>query len=721
MPEVCMYFSKMRPLFRSVLVFFFLIGMLSFAFTTSTGCSKPEPKAEKVIGDSGTNADGGGEVTGEEGSQCAAHDECKTGLICGAEGKCAKPECSEDGECASKGKNLTCDEGACVGAKCTSSNDCPAGQDCEDYPGKGKLCKDIPGGTGVASVRITTSPGVTREGNAVQFKAIALNKAGALLRGKTTFKWTSSQSGTVAIDGSGKATGGSTDGVAQITAEIDGIKSDPANIRNFAKLASGKVRVIITDSKGKAISGAKVMFKFSGGEKNKDSDAKGIVLVDGAAPFDFHIFHKDYAYLSIIQVKKTDLYVQLLSKAAATTAGGVQGKFDFSRLKRLLGYSSDDWDKLNVDVGFAGFSIAGNLFDLSLDSLLGESEIAQLMGKDQALPGGVFLKSPVGTKEDYKAQGESGPRILWALGGRFEVAELMKLIPKDTKNMDVGKILAGAKKLFDKFAFGFDSSITIKAYAKVKDVDGKYGVEGKDDLIPDYGKFPTKTIVLKSKLDQLVTVSVSSYPDIKHKGKSVSLIGLSLAAVLTPGYGLVPLGLMAQEGKGSSPMNLKYASRQGALNTGKFAVVTLALNIPTGEDAPPLFIAGDVQFSSKAPSSISVPAFLGFPTSAKFDPTTRTLTDGAVSGASAHWFDITGKDKKQWIVIFEGQQKVALPKPPAGFDSSEWVSASLRPVKLKGQTIHSILEFNAINIDSLTEHISGFSSYTVLEEKKKTP
>lgn len=710
-------------LLRLVTFCFCLFAMGAFAYnTTSCGPSNVTDGGADASTDSGPDG-GGGTTTGAEGDPCAAAKECKAGLICGAEGKCAKPECTDDAECASKGKNLTCEGGQCLGQSCQSSAQCPAGQDCNDVPGQGKRCEDIPGGTDVSSVRITTNPGAIREGATFQLKAIALNRSGAVLRSQTTFKWSSSKAGSVKVDAAtGLITGGSADGEAEIVAEVGSVQSTPIKVSNFAKVAAGKVRVIVTDGKGAPIAGAKVLMQFSGGDKTATTDAKGVAAADGAAPFNMHVFHKDYAYFSVYQVGKVDLFVQLVATAKADKVGGVQGTFDFSRVQRLLGVSTDEWANYNVSFGLAGFSIPGNLIELNVDTLLGESINTKLLSNDIGLPGGVFIDAPVGKTKDgkFRAQGDPGPRILWGLGGKFKINDLLKLVPSDTSNLDVGKILAGAKPLLNNLIFGFDSTTTVEVFAKIKDVNDFNGNKKKDDLIPDYDKFPTKKIVLASKLDQKTDVKVSSYPTVKHKGKDVSLFAISLSGVLVPGYGLVPTGLTASEAKGGNTLELKSAGRRGALNTGKAVVLTLSLNIPTGDDAPPLFLSGNIQLFDKAPSSVTVDGFLGFPVDTKFDAATGKITKASLSGADLHQLDISGADNKRWIVVYKNDAEIVLPKVPAEFGTATWESASLRPVKLiSGQSMDSVLEFNGLNIDRLTEVVNKFSNYTIWEKPKK--
>jgi len=685
-----------RPLSISRLkVFLFSLFIItSFAVVNGQGCGGGGTTEGGTTTDGGPTPEGGGGTAKEIGEACSAHDECKQGLICGTEDKCAKPQCVEDTDCKDKSKQ--CDGGFCVGKQCKTSSECPAGQDCREIPGKGKFCENIPGGVEVASIVITTNPGVIREGVTVTFKAIALNKSGAVLRSQTKFTWASSKTDVVKMSND-KATGGSKDGTSDITASIGSVKSKPVSLRNFAKLGAGKVRMVVTNSKGEAVSGATVQFKFSGGVKDAKTDAQGVASADGAAPFDVHVFHNDYAYFSIFGTDKTDLYVQLSGGADKSKLGKAKGKFDFSKIKRLLGKNDKDWSASTVAIGLAGFSISGNLLELDLDLLLGESVKTKLLGNDIDLPGGVYIDSPFGKKTNYSGQTTPGTRVIWGLGGKFKADELLKLVPQDTKNLNVGEILAKAKPLLKDFVFGASPTIDVTAGSS-KDHD----------------------MVLNTKLDQSLDVKTSNAPSAKDKkGKDVAFYNIALAGVMLPSTGIVPMGLAIDKAAAGNTLPIKYADRTGALTGGKFVVLTLALNIPLGDDAPPLMLAGHVKFFDKSPSPYTAGAFMAFPTTAKFDPASGKLTNASVAGASFHQLDISGAKGKRWIVVYGANKEITLPKPPSGF-TGEWESASLRPVKLSGgQTMGSMLEFNEVNMDRLTEYIESFSNYTVYEKPKK--
>ncbi|HAA54799.1 MAG TPA: hypothetical protein DCE42_08570 [Myxococcales bacterium] len=674
---------------------FLLCCLVAVSMSYSTGCGDGTGKNTEQ----GTNPDGG--------SECTVSGDCATGKLC-ASGKCVEPECGEGtGKTCAAGK--TCKNNVCVESEgCKSDGDCPVGKTCNTEDGQ---CKDVVVDNNVDKVEIISTASVLTEGATAQLEAVAYNKSGARLSGDFKFKWASDTADAVSVDAAtGLATGGSKDGEAKITAELEGKTSAPLTITNFAKVPSGKVRVIVRDSAGKPITGATVKVA----DKEGTTDANGAATVDGTAPFDVHVFHNDYSYFSAFQINKNDLFIQLPKNADDSKAGGVKGKFDYGRIKSLLGLTDEEWDESTVSIGFAGFAIPGNLLDIDLTSLLGENIKTKLLGNELKLPSGVSIDIAGAGKAEYQTLGQDGTNLIWALGSKFTLKELEPLIKAATsgEELNIGKLLADAKSLLDKFVFGFKSEITVSAVARVTDTNDINGDGKTDDLVPDFDKFPAQDIVLDRKLDQSITVNVSAAPTAKGSdGKDLQFYLISLAGVRIPGYGLVPLGLAVDEAKsGSNTLNVKYTKPEGVLASGKFLVLTIGLTIPAGENAPPTLIAANLQMSDAAPSDVTVSEFVGFGSAGKFDAAGGgKVTNGKVNGADFQILQVSTPGKGGWFVVFGGES-ITLPTAPDGRLTGE-STANLFGVKLKsGQTIDSVLEFNALNMDRLVEVVEGFSS-----------
>lgn len=583
--------------------------------------------------------------------------------------------------------------------QCKGDGDCPPGQSCKDDAGR-KVCKEDATQNQVDSVEIVNGGGVIRQGQKRKLEAVALNKSKVRLTGTFSFKWSSSAADTIAVDAaSGELTGGSKSGDATITVEVEGKKAT-TTIGNLGEVAAGKSRVIVLDNKGSAVVGAKV--KVGAGEG--DTDAKGVVEIAGQTPpYDVHVFHKDYGYFSAFGVGKTDLFIQLIKVQDKAKAGGTEGDINFDALQALFGISADDWVKYTVDVGIVGLSLSANLLELSFDLILGESVPATLPVVNQQvdLPGGVVLAIGGKGKPTYKALGEDGNRILWGFGGKFQLTELLPLIPADTKNINIAEILVKAKPLLEKMAYGYSAGVTVQA-----------------------GKIDKKTLTLRQKLTEKTSVNVSGIPTVKGTdGKDVSLITIGLAGAILPGVGMIPTGLMFDQGAGTAKFDVTHAKRESALAGGKFAMITLALTLPIGTNPPPLFIFGDIQLFDTAPTSVTVSKFAELPKDAKFDPASRKLTDGKSSDASMYHFTFTGKSGKTWTVVYaSGKDSFTLPAVPSGFDDpiDAEGEASFRAVLLSnGQTMDTLLEFNAINMDRLTDVLKGFCNITVYKKPKQ--
>jgi hypothetical protein len=667
-----------------------------------TGCGGGTGKEEKNV-----SPDGGG-------GTCKANEECPTGKLCKA-GACASPQCGQGvGSCPAGQacKNNFCEKSA----GCQSDGDCPVGKTCNKSNGE---CEEIKVDNNVDKVEIISSTSVITEGATAQLEAVAFNKSGARLSGDFKFKWASSKTDAVSVDAaSGVATGGNVDGEADITAELEGKKSAPLKISNFAKVPAGKIRVIVRDSAGEPISGATVKIA----DKEGKTDGKGAATLDGKAPFDVHVFHNEYTYFSAFQLNKNDIFIQLPKNADTKKAGGVKGKFDYGRIKGLFGLSDEDWDDAVVGIGIAGFAIPGNLLDIDLASLLGENIKTKLLGNELKLPSGVSISIADAGKGDYQTLGQDGTSLVWGLGGKFTLKELQPLIKAATsgEELNIGKLLADAKGLLPKFVFGFKSEIKVSAVARIADANDVNGDGKTDDLIPDFDKFPTVDVVLDQKLDQSIKVTIGKAPAAKGKdGKDLKFYLVSLAGVRIPGYGLVPLGLAVDEAKaGSNSLEIKYTKPSGILASGKFIVLTIGLTLPVGDNPPPTLIGAHLKMGDSAPSSVSIPEFIAFGTGSKLDPATGKLTGGKVAGGDLQILQISTPDKGGWFVVFGGDS-ITLPKAPDGRLTAE-SSANLFGVKLNsGQSLDSVLEFNALNMDRLVEVVEGFSSASAYEKPAK--
>jgi hypothetical protein len=694
--------ERITGVLRLTMILFVALSFISFSYVT--GCTDPAPT--ETAGDSGNP---------DQGGSCTSNTDCDTGYFCNS-GKCEKA-CSSDSDCTG-GK--TCQNSQCVASTegCASDAECPPGKICKD-----KECVEDTAGQEPAKVEIVTKGGVLREGQTKTFQARVLNKSGATINGDFSFEWSSNNTDSVTIDAKGVATGGSKDGESNITVKLKELTSDAVKVVNYANIADGKARVIVVDDNQAPVANATIKI----GDKSGTTDANGVAVIDGATPpFDVHVFHKEYNYFSAFGISKTDLYVQVNKSVATDQAGGVKGNFNFKQLRKLFGIDEVTWEDYTVGFGIAGAALDQNLLNLNFDLLIGESFNVNIFSKDVSLPSGVVVALAGGSgKPEYQTLSKAGRQLIWGFGGKFKVDDVLPIVTAATGggDLNIGSILAQAKPLFANMAFGYLPDVTVQLFPRVADKDDKNGDGKKDDLIPDFDKFPQHDVVLAAKLDKSIPVTISKFPSVKHNGKDVELLSIGLAGVLVPGVGIVPLGLDVDQVKsGSGNLTIKYAEPSGILKTGKFAAITLTLNIPSGDDAPPLMIFGEVKLGDSAPSSMTIASFLDVAQNAKYDPTSRKLESANVDGASATQVDINDGNGKKWLVFFGASANgtVTLPEPPSGFDdrATNAKDVSVRPVKLTdGQTIDSLLEFNSTNMDSLVNYIGAFSSITVFEKK----
>ncbi len=581
--------------------------------------------------------------------------------------------------------------------ECNSDGDCPPGKSCKDDGGVKKCLEDSQASV-VEKVEIVNGGGVIRKDGKRTLEAIALNKAGVQLPGPHSFKWSSDKADSVAVnETSGEITGGSASGEANIKVELDG-KSASTKVNNFGDPTG--TRAIVLDNNGQPVEGATVKI---GSEEGK-TDANGVVDVTAVSgKFDIHIFHKDYNYFSAFGVTGNDFFIEISKASDPKAAGGAEGDINFDPLQSLFNISGDDWPKYNVEVGIVGLSLSPSaLLALDFDLLLGESvpSTIPVVNQEVDLPQGVLLSISGKGKPSYKAVGQDGRRAMWGFGGKFQITELLPLIPADTKNINIAEILVKAKPLLEKMAFGMNGNIVVQG-----------------------GKVEKKTLSLSTKLSETLSVEVKSIPTVKDSGgKEVDLITIGLAGRLVPGIGLAPTGITFEQGKGSATLSVKHAKAGAPLDGGKFALISLALTLPLGDNPPPLFIFGDVQVSDTPPSSATVNSFVALPSEAKFDVSSRALTKGTSADADMYHFTFSGKSGKTWTAVYaKGTDTFTLPAVPSGMDDpvSAEGSASFRAVKTKnGATLDSILQFNGTNWNNLVDVLAGFCNLTVYEQPK---
>ncbi len=452
-----------------------------------------------------------------------------------------------------------------------------------------------------------------------------------------------------------------------------------------------QISITVRDDAGKPVINATVRWN----QQTLTTDAQGFATLNAnqvTAPYTIHVFHKGYAYFSAFGVKRNHLFVQLAPNQTVTKPGNVKGTFDFSKLRAALNIPANDWATRTVSLGVAGLSFRANLLDIDLRVILGEPVLANLLGQSVDMPSGLVLGLAGAGKPNYEAPGQPGRRVLWGFGGKFKLADIVPLIPNNPNNVSMAQILGKAKPLFASMGFGANDNVQLQSNTT-----------------------QTQNLTLQHKLGQKLTINATNVPSIQHNGKRENLLVLGLVTKIHPTFGVTPIGLTADEGSTSNlTLDVNYVQPPtGELKRGPFAVMTLALTAPAGNNPPPSVLFANVRTFTTLPQKLSVSSFPTLGNQAVFSPSTRALTKGNISGASFHQLDITNAQGRWTVMYPSGQQGFTLPAVPTGFSdpvSTGSVAFFRTAVLQSGHTYDSILENNRTNMDVITTLLDGFSS-----------
>ncbi len=629
------------------------------------------------------------------GGTCAIDDDCcpaakgEKPIICKSDKKCG-PICQSDTDCAAENKICDLVSGECVAPACSSDSECApkkcvAGK-CADFTDTPEKCA------------ITSKVSTIYKGQKIQLHAIAYK--GTTIIPWQTFTWTSSAPNSVAVDSNGIITGGDAEGVSNISAKVGTIDCDnPLNVKNLLPTDSGNVRVVVLDQKTqRPVADATVVI---GDKPAVVTDATGLAQV-ASGPADIHIFHADYAYVSVIGANKSDYIVYLPPKQNIDKAGGFKGKFDFSQLK----YHS-------IELGIAGCSVAGDLLNFDLNTIVGEMLVEHIVltqptSVDEciALPSGLVVTAKKYGIDDlipknYRVACEEGLRSAWGLGGGLSDSEITSLINmlspiiSGGDDLNIGQLLASILPLFNKFSHGSASALKVEPIPTVPTPmgDGKCKDKPISDKpkIPDFDNFPKVNMTLSMKLLLKSIFDMPTLPQL-HGKYFGGVIGLG--AIYIPDMGVVPLGITAGtdtddpkatgDGKINKPVNnpdnlvdgqmmLRMAPAYNGFETNSYVYAFLAIDFNNFGGGTENAITAIIKLADKVEKgyNISGENFLGFPEGdSYFDRANKKIKSKAVAGASFYRYAIETENGNGWFIYLAPDKagtEITLPAVPAGF------------------------------------------------------
>jgi hypothetical protein len=690
-----------------------LSGLVAFAAATNPGCSSPGTSTD------GGNGDGGGSActAGWAACHCITKADCVPDhagqkFVCSGIHSCV-PICASAADCS---PGQVCEDAICRPPGCGADSECQSGQQCV-----GGTCTSRVTPSQVTACTVQPAAAILHAGATHSFSILATDASGKTLPYKATageVTWTADAAIGTSMDTGAFATvtGAATAGKGNVSAKIGAVTCTPSAVTNFAAVTDGSFRVTVAST----------------GDHSLITDAT--VVVGGATQA------VDAASSQYLGVNSSDVIVYLKPQLAPGKATGTVTPATFAGLSDIKG---------TVHLAINGPSIAGNLIDLSLTTLLGQSvpthiDLGGSTKVDVNLPDGIAIG--LGTqmfKGSYSVQSDPGLRAVWALGGNVVLSDVLGVVSSATGggSIDIGSVLSALLPVVGKLQSGVTTGKTF--------VPGDSGMitENLDTLlrlqtvaqVPQLPMGFDGAVVIGGALDVpqgFVPLGLTAGVD-KHTGSSTT--------DMMPDGIIDPVGMNGQPGQ----LPLRFAALHGGLEGSKYATVALSANLSgllgglaggkgtgTGAMKTPLKLSarvvfpGDIQFKNNGTPAnlITIPAFLPVPTTLTLDEANRNLLASNEAKADLFRFDLTTDAGGEWHIYFppsmaDGTTPIALPTPPMPFEDRLTMTdaatmlkkptTTLQSVSLKGKTgvdYKSVLTFDGDNIDDLTASTDAFSA-----------
>ncbi len=663
----------------------------------------------------------------ESYTPCTDDSDCEPAYECLNEICEERPLCSIDQDCWDQGlENTSCKDGHCLDvASCETEDDCDVSEDCigglclthycrgqSDCP-EDKICVEgqcqnpDPGDT-VYEVVILNPGGPIHQGAGMQLQAIALTQSGNELPG-VDISWSSSAPNAVGIDAqSGYATGGDTAGDSEITARAvtADVTSDPIVLTNVLSPQADSMYVTVIDELRRTpLADATVMITDGESPQTSITDSDGMATFtapSGAA--DVHVFADAHDYVSIMNTTSTDILVAVPEKTANASAGGYTGQMTYEGIGAL-------------SMGLAGTSIAGNLVDMDFASLLGEvfyvsiPQLGSIPMPSQMVAELTFMGQDFPLKDTYYVLGQKGLRTAWCLGGKLDDQILWDLMGGGG-SVNIEDVIVGLLPYFSLLRHGLKPLVDVFPYPLVQDTDDIDNDGDTAEYRADWASMLDLDMAPATGQNFSVQVSVPPLP--MHNGQAMRT-AVYVTGVLTP-LGFTPLGMSAgQDDSGQLPaLLMKMAPSYGGLETSDYAVMVMGFP-QTTQNQTVTDLTSVLMVSDSMPTNVSFDnSFLGFPDSAAYDASSRTMTSSAVSGASLYRTTLRASEGS-WVVYQDGQDTISftLPTPPGGmYDPAQDPVVTLNPIAL-GDALgfEDLVTFNGEDLDMISRLAVAFSRF----------
>jgi hypothetical protein len=661
---------------------------------------------------------------------CESDDDCSDTQFCSPAGICENRRgCTSDLNC---GEGEICDNGGCVPTtECEENADCEAGESCVAnlcVPGLcrgnedcaiGEVCDAgaciEPEEIVPTSIVIITRPTPVTPGDTIPFRAIALDAGGEVILGQE-FDFESSNTAVGDFAGS-IFTAGDTAGTTNVTATPAGARrpvSAPVTVINLGPEVADEIRLSVVDrDSGAPIEGA-LVFPEDGASTN--TNAAGQATFDIPPGDHLTVFADGYNYATVLGIDgESSLLVALAPAVGSGSAAGFTGRMDYSGVS-----TSGD-----ASLGLAGAAIGGNLVDLDLQRLLGDSFLTTVSipgagTQSLPLPGGLVATVDffgVGEiKGTYYARTTGGLSFGWALAGKINVFDLVGLFTGGGGG-DIATIIGAILPLFESFNHDIAPFVG-EAVPLVPDSTDYDGDRNTSERTADYANFPE--IDMRPDVDQLYRTGIS-LPTLPVIDGDQATVAVLVGGVVVEGAGFVPMGISASTADDSGNAEdvvLRMAPAHSGLSVGEFAIVALTFGSEGagfGADGItlPSSIAARVFYGTRLPENLdfATSPFPAFADAATWDDGTRVFATPATAGDITRTTLVGAEGSWEIYAVGGAPAEFTLPETPVGYpDHAAGSFARIEAIDLRtGVTFLDILRAGGDTLLSLNSAAIGFS------------
>ncbi len=711
----------------------------------------------------------------EQTCVCQVFSDCEAGnsatWACSNGHKCIQT-CTSSSDCTVAPATV-CENAICLPPACGDDSECSTGQQCV-----GASCVPAFTASNVASCLVLPTAAVLNAGGSKTFNVVSKDSNGNEIAYKGAVTWgvSSSITGATATAVTGNMAAATVSGstvtataTGTVTATIGSTTCTPSNVTAFPAPAAGTLRVTVGDQiSGTPITNATVE-DGSGHALTSNSDGTySETNAHAGGKNTVSVFASGYSYVTIVDTGATDIYVPLQS--TSQTPGKFAGMLtdtDFNNLSIPTG---------TVHIDISGGSIAGNLIDLSLSTLLGASVPTMInLGGTTAtnvnLPDGIAIGlGPTMFKGSYSALGTPGVRSFWSLGGNITLQIVLNAVSMATGgSVDIGAILTSVLPVLGQLESGVTGGVTVTS--------GEMGTLTTTGNTSGTTAHLALDTLMRLHLSATVPSLPSYYLPTDTPGTPTGQLNgaVVLGGVLADPQGFVPLGLTAGVNDtannkptmiagfmggpdGVIPLNI--APRNGGLEGYPFLMISLAADlssltsgfgdgaVPTQQKASskPLVLSGNIilpgtlKYQNQMVNSVTFPgtSYLGVPVQPVIYTGSRSLVipaNGGVTGADFYRLDI-GSAPNEWEVYFPTTDlTVTVPSLPSGFTGPDLFvgtgstppTGTLQSVTLKlatpALTYDQAVGFQTagVTVDNLTHNIDQFSIIEITQTAGNAP